>query len=210
MTTLKLNSVAGDSTAAAAEGSVFQRRKVFFYSAFTPHSIRELTTKLMYLDKKSTKDIYLYINSPGGYVTDFLAIYDVIQMLESRVITVGVGLAASCAAFLLMSGTPKCRVAYANARILFHQPSGGFYGTEAESKVQLAELSKLKEILANMMIKHSTKKLTKKTVLDILSKDTYLSAAEAKRLGFIDVIHGEVALPVVDKSKKKEKPKDNK
>ncbi len=178
-----------DGTAQAAEGEAFQKRKILFFSDFNPHTARELIAKLFYLDKKSSKDIYLYINSPGGYVTDFLAIYDVIQGLNSRVVTVATGQAASCGAFLLTTGAPKCRVAYKNARIMFHQPSGGFYGTETESKIHVAELTRLKELTMELMIKHNPKKMNRKKALEILNKDTFLSADEAKKLGLLDVVH---------------------
>lgn len=188
---LKLFSTAGsDQNATAAEGEALQKRKILFYEGFNSRSVKDLTAKLMYLDRKNHKDIYLYINSPGGYVTDFLAIYDIIQNLHSRVVTIAVGQAASAGAFLLMSGTPKCRAALKHARIMFHQPSGGFFGTAEESKTQVAELDRLKEILISLMMKHSTKKLSRKKVLSILNKDTYLDADQAKKLGLIDIVHG--------------------
>ena len=136
------------------------------------------------LDKEDKKDIYLYINSPGGAVTSGLAIYDTIKFINSNVITIGMGLCASMGAFLLSSGDK--RYALENTEIMIHEVLGGFEGSARNIKLQSERINKIKEKINKIMAKN-----TKKTIKQIekdTGKDYYMSSKEAKEYGIIDDI----------------------
>lgn len=140
--------------------------------------------ELLYLDKENNKDIYLYINSPGGAVTSGLAIYDTINYIKSNVITIGMGLCASMGAFLLSSGNK--RYALENTEIMIHEVLGGFEGSARNIKLQSDRINKIKEKINKIMAKN-----TKKTIKQIekdTGKDYYMSSKEAKEYGIIDDI----------------------
>lgn len=132
------------------------------------------------------KDIYLYINSPGGSVTAGMAIYDTMEFIPNDVVTVATGLAASMGQFLLSSGTKGKRYATPNARILMHQPSGGIGGTASDIKIQAELILHMKKVMAEL-----TAEQTGQTVEKILTdndRDKWFTAAEALEYGFFDKI----------------------
>ena len=140
--------------------------------------------ELLYLDKENNKDIYLYINSPGGSVSAGLAIYDTIKYIKSNVITIGIGLCASMGAFLLSSGDK--RYALENTEIMIHEPLGGVEGKASNIKIQSDRIIKTKALI-NKILAKNTKQSIKK-----IEKDTenvyYMSTIEAKKYGLIDDI----------------------
>ena len=140
--------------------------------------------ELLYLDKEDKKDIYLYINSPGGAVTSGLAIYDTIKFINSNVITIGMGLCASMGAFLLSSGYK--RYALENTEIMIHEPLGGYEGKASNIKLQTDRIIKLKDRINTILAKNTKQKKQK------IEKDTlieyYMSSKEAKNYGIIDEI----------------------
>ena len=132
------------------------------------------------------KDIYLYINSPGGSVTAGMAIYDTMEFIPNDVVTVATGLAASMGQFLLSSGTNGKRYATPNARILMHQPSGGIGGTASDIKIQAELILHMKKVMAEL-----TAEQTGQTVEKILvdnDRDKWFTAEEALEYGFFDKI----------------------
>lgn len=141
---------------------------------------------LMLAAEDSTKDIYLYINSPGGSITAGMAIYDTMQFVPNDVVTVGIGMCASMGQFLLSSGTKGKRYATPNTRILLHQPHGGFGGTASDIQTQAELILSMKKQLATL-----TAAQTGKSVEQIMQdgdRDRWFTAAEALEYGFIDHI----------------------
>jgi ATP-dependent Clp protease protease subunit len=141
---------------------------------------------LMLAAEDSTKDIYLYINSPGGSITAGMAIYDTMQYVPNDVVTVGIGMCASMGQFLLSSGTKGKRYATPNTRILLHQPHCGFGGTASDIQTQAELILSMKKQLATL-----TAAQTGKTVEQIMQdgdRDRWFTAAEALEYGFIDHI----------------------
>ena len=132
------------------------------------------------------KDIQLYINSPGGVVTAALAIYDTMQFIKSKVSTICIGQAASAAAVLLLAGEKGKRFILPNARVLLHQPSGGFEGTAIDVEIHTKEMIRLRDALNNIIAAHTgqdVKKVSKDT-----ERDFILTAQEAKDYGIVDEI----------------------
>lgn len=143
--------------------------------------------QLLYLESEDPeKDIYLYINSPGGYVSAGLAIYDTMQFIRPDIRTVCIGQASSVAALILCSGTKGKRSALPNARILLHQPFGGASGQAADIEIQANEIIRVRDTLNNLYVKHSGQDI-KKVEMET-SRDLYMDAAEALKYGVIDSV----------------------
>jgi ATP-dependent Clp protease protease subunit len=147
----------------------------------------QLCAQLLYLDAEDdTKDIWLYINSPGGSVTAGMAIYDTMQYVTSDVATVCIGLAASMGQFLLTAGAPGKRYSLPNARILMHQPLAGLRGQAADIAIQAQEFSFTKKRMAELIAQHSGR-----AVEDIVrdsDRDKWFSADEAQAYGLCDKV----------------------
>jgi len=134
------------------------------------------------------KDIYLYINSPGGSVTAGLAIYDTMQYIKPDVATICIGMAASMGAVLLAGGAEGKRYALPNSRIMIHQPWGGVQGKALDIETQAKEILRLREVLNDILVKHTKQPLEK--IERDTERDYFMSAQEAKEYGIIDeVIH---------------------
>jgi ATP-dependent Clp protease, protease subunit len=132
------------------------------------------------------KDIFLYINSPGGQVTAGLAIYDTMQYIKPDINTTCVGLAASMAAVLLAGGAPGKRAALKNSRILIHQPWGGFQGQASDIEIHAKEIMKTKESLNQILSKHTSQPIEK--IYKDTDRDYYMSAEEAKEYRLVDEV----------------------
>jgi ATP-dependent Clp protease, protease subunit len=132
------------------------------------------------------KDIFLYINSPGGQVTAGLAIYDTMQYIKPDINTTCVGLAASMAAVLLAGGAPGKRAALKNSRILIHQPWGGFQGQASDIEIHAKEIMKTKESLNQILSKHTNQPIEK--IYKDTDRDYYMSAEEAKEYRLVDEV----------------------
>lgn len=147
----------------------------------------EICAKILLLAAEdSQKDIYLYINSPGGSITAGMAIYDTMQYVPNDIVTVGIGMCASMGQFLLSSGTKGKRYATPNTRVLLHQPHGGFGGTASDIQTQAELIMSMKRQLAAI-----TAEQTGKTVEQIMldgDRDRWFSAEESLEYGFIDHI----------------------
>ena len=146
-----------------------------------------IIAQLLFLEAEdSEKDIYLYINTPGGIITSGLGIYDTMQYIKPDVSTICLGQAASMGAFLLAGGTKGKRSALPNSRIMIHQPMGGTEGQAADIKIQAEEILRMKKQL-NTILAKNTGKSFKKIEADT-DRDNYLTSKEAKSYGLIDSI----------------------
>jgi ATP-dependent Clp protease protease subunit len=146
-----------------------------------------IIAQLLFLEAEDPeKDINLYVNSPGGSVTAGLGIYDTMQYVKPPINTICLGQAASMGAFLLTAGTKGKRFALPNARVMIHQPMGGFQGQATEIDIHAREILKIRERLNEIMAKHTGQPL-EKIALDT-ERDYFMSAEEAKRYGLIDEV----------------------
>jgi ATP-dependent Clp protease, protease subunit len=146
-----------------------------------------IIAQLLFLESEDPeKDIFIYVNSPGGSVTAGMAIYDTMQYVRPHVSTICVGQAASMGALLLAAGHPGKRFALPNSRILIHQPLGGFQGQATDVEIQAREILRLREILNGILAKH-TKQTLKKVQADT-ERDYYMSGEEAKEYGIVDQV----------------------
>jgi ATP-dependent Clp protease protease subunit len=146
-----------------------------------------IIAQLLFLEAEDPeKDINLYVNSPGGSVTAGLGIYDTMQYVKPPINTICLGQAASMGAFLLTAGTKGKRFALPNARIMIHQPMGGFQGQATEIDIHAREILKIRERLNEIMAKHTGQPLEK--IAQDTERDYFLSAEEAKRYGLIDEV----------------------
>jgi len=146
-----------------------------------------IIAQLLFLDHENPeKDIYLYINSPGGVVTSALAIYDTIQFVKANVATIGLGMVASAASLLLASGTKGKRMALPNTEIMLHQVMGQAEGQAADIEITAKQILKIKSKINSILAKHTGQPLEK--IEKDTDRDFYLSAEEAKEYGIIDKI----------------------
>ena len=146
-----------------------------------------IVAQLLFLEAENPKkDISMYINSPGGVVTAGMAIYDTMQYIRPKVSTLCVGQAASMGSLLLAACEKGMRFALPNARVMVHQPSGGFSGQASDIALHAKEILELKDRLNKIYVKHCSQKLS--TVEDALDRDNFMTAEEAKDWGLIDEI----------------------
>lgn len=145
-----------------------------------------VVAQLLYLDSLNNEDISIYINSPGGSVTDGMAIYDTINFIKSDVSTIGMGLCASMAAFLLSSGTKGKRFILPSAEVMIHQPLGGVKGQATEIKIAAEHILKTKEKLNKILANNTGKSL--KIIEQDTERDNFMNSKEALNYGIIDKI----------------------
>lgn len=159
-------------------------RIIFLEGEITDSTANAIVSELLYLDSINNDDIYLYINSPGGSITAGFAIYDTMNYIKSNVITIGIGMCASMAAFLLSSGNKRC--ALKNTEIMIHQPLGGAQGQATEIQIVAERIIKLKEKINTILSKNTKKPLSK--IKKDVERDYYMSSSEALNYGLIDKI----------------------
>jgi len=146
-----------------------------------------VVAQLLHLEAENpSKEISMYINSPGGVVTSGLSMYDTMQYIRPKVSTLCIGQAASMGSLLLAAGAPGMRYSLPNSRIMVHQPSGGYQGQATDIMIHAQETQKLKDRLNDIYVKHTGQKL--KTVVDALERDNFMSPEAAKEWGLIDEI----------------------
>ncbi|MGN1201391.1 MAG: ATP-dependent Clp endopeptidase proteolytic subunit ClpP [Candidatus Caccovivens sp.] len=166
---------------------LLEDRIVFLNGEVTDDSANVVIAQLLYLEGKNPdKDIFLYINSPGGSVSAGMAIYDTINYIKCDVSTICVGLAASMGAFLLSSGTKGKRFALPNSEIMIHQPLGGAQGQASDIAIQAKHMQNTKEKLNRILSENTGKPI--KVIEKDTDRDNYMSAQEAKEYGLIDEI----------------------
>ena len=147
-----------------------------------------ITAQLLFLESENPKkEIAMYINSPGGVVTSGMAIYDTMQYIRSPVSTVCIGMAASMGSFLLAAGEPGHRIALPNARIMVHQPSGGFRGQASDIERHAEDIIKTKKRLNALYAKHTGKPIEE--IERAPDRDNFLSAEESKDFGLVDHVY---------------------
>lgn len=162
-------------------------RIVWLGSEVRDENANEICAKILLLAAEdSEKDIFLYINSPGGSITAGMAIYDTMQYVPNDIVTVGIGMAASMGQFLLSSGAKGKRYATPNTRVLLHQPAGGFGGTASDIQTQAALIMSMKRQLSSITAEQTGK--TVEQVMEDGDRDRWFTAAEALEYGFIDQI----------------------
>ncbi|MFC1593630.1 ATP-dependent Clp endopeptidase proteolytic subunit ClpP [Candidatus Neomarinimicrobiota bacterium] len=162
-------------------------RIIFLGTPIDDHVASLVVAQLLFLDAEdSEKDIYLYINSPGGYISAGLAIYDTIQYIKPDVATICIGQASSMGAFLLAGGKKGKRSALPNARIMIHQPLGGIEGQASDIKIQADEILYLKQTL-NKILTDNTNKTLKQIEKDT-DRNFFMSPEDAKKYGILDKI----------------------
>lgn len=146
-----------------------------------------ICAQLLFLEAENpSKDISMYINSPGGVVTSGLSIYDTMQYIRPRISTLVVGQAASMGSLLLAAGEPGLRHSLPNSRVMVHQPSGGYQGQATDILIHARETEKLKRRLNEIYVKHTGKSLAE--VEEALERDRFMSPEEAKEWGLIDEV----------------------
>lgn len=169
--------------------SVFQRllreRIIFLGQQVEDKIANEICAQMLLLAAEDPdRDIFLYINSPGGSITAGMAIYDTMQYINNDVATVAMGLAASMGQFLLSAGTPGKRYAFPNARIMMHQPSGGIGGTASDIKIQAEQMIFIKRRMAELIAEQTGQSL--ETIEADSDRDRWFDAQGAKEYGFVD------------------------
>ena len=187
---------AENSLKAASKSEMFQQfldeqllneRIIMLDSDVNAKVASNIIKQLLYLEgQDKEKDIWLYINSPGGSVTAGMAIYDTMQFVTPSVGTICMGLGASMGQFLLCAGAPGKRYSLPHARILMHQPSGGVEGQATDIEIQAEEFVKNKEKLTELLAQHTGQKPAK--ILEDSDRDRWFSATEAKDYGMLDKV----------------------
>ncbi|CUV10537.1 ATP-dependent Clp protease proteolytic subunit [hydrothermal vent metagenome] len=169
---------------------LLKERIVFLGTPIDDNVASVIIAQLLFLEaENSDKDIYLYINTPGGLITSGMGIYDTMNYIKPNVATICMGQAASMGAFLLAGGAKGKRSALSNARIMIHQPLGGAEGQASDIKIQADEILRLKNTL-NKILSKNTKKSLKKIEKDT-DRNFFMSSEEAKAYGLIDTILSE-------------------
>lgn len=146
-----------------------------------------IVAQLLFLESEdSEKDIWMYINSPGGVVTSGLAIYDTMQYIKPDVCTICMGQACSMGSLLLQAGAKGKRYSLPNSRIMIHQPSGGFQGQATDIEIHTKEILEIKKRLNNIYVKHTGQKLS--VIEKSMERDNFMTSKDAKEFGLIDKI----------------------
>jgi ATP-dependent Clp protease protease subunit len=166
---------------------LLKERVIFVTGPVEDHMSTLITAQLLYLEAENPKkEISMYINSPGGVVTSGLAVYDTMQFIRPAVSTLCIGLAASMGSLLLTAGEKGMRFALPNARILVHQPSGGFQGQASDIERHAEDIIKMKKRLNEIYVKHTGQAM--ETIERTLDRDYFMTASEAKDFGLIDKV----------------------
>jgi ATP-dependent Clp protease protease subunit len=168
---------------------LLNERIVFLNGGVDDNSSNLIVAQILHLESAdSEKDIHFYINSPGGVITSGMAIYDVMQFVKPDVCTYVMGQACSMGSFLAQAGTPGKRYMLPHARHMIHQPSGGARGMQSDIAIQYQEITKMKEMLTKLYVKHNTAGKTYEQFEKDMDRDTFMSAEEALAYGLIDKI----------------------
>ncbi|MFQ1021886.1 ATP-dependent Clp endopeptidase proteolytic subunit ClpP [Avibacterium paragallinarum] len=166
---------------------LLKERVIFLSGQVEDNMANLIVAQLLFLESENPdKDISIYINSPGGSVTAGMAIYDTMQFIKPDVRTLCIGQACSMGAFLLAGGTPGKRAALPNARVMIHQPLGGFRGQASDIQIHAQEILKIKQTLNEKLAFHTGQSLAK--IENDTDRDNFMSAEEAKAYGLIDEV----------------------
>jgi ATP-dependent Clp protease, protease subunit len=166
---------------------LLRERIIFLTGGVEDHMASVITAQLLFLESENPKkDVFMYINSPGGVVTAGLAIHDTMQYIRPEVSTVCIGQAASMGSFLLAAGQPGKRVALTNSRIMIHQPSGGAQGMASDIEIQAKEILRMRQRLNTLYAKYTGKQIEE--IEKAMDRDMFLEADEAKTFGLVDEV----------------------
>jgi ATP-dependent Clp protease protease subunit len=166
---------------------LLRERIIFVTGPIEDHMAALITAQLLFLESENPKkDIFMYINSPGGVVTSGLAIHDTMQYIRPKIGTVCIGQAASMGSFLLAAGEPGMRVALANARIMVHQPSGGAQGMASDIEIQAREILRMRTRLNTLYAKYTGQAI--EAIELAMDRDKFMETDEAKTFGIIDEV----------------------
>jgi ATP-dependent Clp protease, protease subunit len=166
---------------------LLRERIIFITGGIEDHMASVITAQLLFLESENPKkDIFMYINSPGGVVTSGLAIHDTMQYIRPEVTTVCIGQCASMGSFLLAAGQPGKRIALTNSRIMIHQPSGGAQGMASDIEIQAKEILRMRHRLNTLYAKYTGK--TIEAIETAMDRDMFLEADEAKAFGLVDEV----------------------
>ncbi len=166
---------------------LLKERIIFITGGVEDHMATLVCAQLLFLEAENpTKEIAIYINSPGGLVTAGLAIYDTMQFVRPEISTLCIGQAASMGSLLLAAGAPGSRYALPNARVMVHQPSGGFRGQASDIILHAQEIISLKRRLNEIYVKHTGRELA--AIEEALERDNFMTADMAKDFGIIDKV----------------------
>ncbi|MGP1939553.1 MAG: ATP-dependent Clp endopeptidase proteolytic subunit ClpP [Arsenophonus sp. ET-DL9-MAG3] len=167
---------------------LLKERIIFLTGQIEDYMANLVVAQMLFLEAENPdKDIYLYINSPGGVVTAGMSIYDTMQFIKPDVSTICIGQACSMGAFLLTAGTKGKRYCLFNSRVMIHQPLGGFQGQASDIEIHAKEILKIKSRMNELMAKHTGKKI--KEVENDTERDRFLSSEEAVSYGLVDKIY---------------------
>ena len=167
---------------------LLRERIIFLTGPVEDHMASVIIAQLLFLEAENPKkEVSMYINSPGGVVTAGLAIYDTMQFIRPKVSTLCVGQAASMGSLLLAAGDPGMRFALPNARIMVHQPSGGFQGQASDILRHAEDIMKIKKRLNDIYVKHTGRDYD--TIERTLDRDHFMSSDEAREFGLIDQVY---------------------
>jgi len=170
----------------AIDRKLIEERKVFLWGQVDDKSAKHVIDRLMYLDALETKDIHLYVNSPGGYVTSGFAIYDCMKSLKSDVSTICTGFAASMGSIILSAGTKGKRYIQSHARVMIHQPSGGARGPASDIQITAKEILLTKELSAQILADNCGQKFEK--IMKDFNRDHWMGADESVAYGIVDKV----------------------
>src|SRR6056300_1595758 len=168
---------------------LLKERIIFLTGGINEQVSSIVSAQLLFLESQAPdKDIFMYINSPGGLVTAGLAMYDTMQFIKCDISTLVIGQACSAGSLLAMAGTKGKRYALKNSRIMIHQPSGGASGQATDIQIHAEEILKLKKELTNVYVKHNSKGKTFEELSNDMERDKFMTASEALEYGLIDEI----------------------
>jgi len=166
---------------------LLKERIIFLTGAIDDNDASVVCAQLLFLESQDpSKDIFMYINSPGGVVSSGLAMYDTMQYIKPDVSTVCIGQAASAGSLLLMAGAKGKRIALPHSKIMIHQPSGGFRGQATDIEIHAKDILDTKAVLNQLYVKHTGKDL--KTIEQSMERDNFMTAQQAIDFGLIDKI----------------------
>jgi ATP-dependent Clp protease protease subunit len=166
---------------------LLRERIIFVNGGIEDQMASLIVAQLLFLEAENAKkDIWLYINSPGGVVTAGMAIHDTMKFIRPRVGTLCIGQAASMGSFLLAAGEPGMRAAMPNARIMIHQPSGGAQGMASDIEIQAREILRIRKRMNDLYVKYTGQPL--ETIEERMDRDSFFEAEEAKAFGLVDSV----------------------
>lgn len=167
---------------------LLKERVIFLAGQIEDNIANLIVAQLLFLEAENPeKDVYLYINSPGGVITSGMAIYDTMQFIKPDVSTICLGQACSMGSFLLAAGAKGKRYCLPNARVMIHQPLGGFQGQASDVQIHAEEMLKIKHKMNKLLAEHTGKSI--RTIEKDTDRDNFMSADEAKAYGLVDNIY---------------------